>query len=474
MTERRADRGALPWGGLVAVLAVACGHGPPLVAPPGRPPAALVIRNVHVFDAPQAALLEGLHDVLVRDGRIADVAAADGALAAPAVIDGKGGTLLPGLIDVHVHTSGAAAPLWQRVFPDAEDTLRTFLYAGVTTVLDAGGLTPAVFRLRESVREGRVLGPHLYAAGPMFTTPGGHPVGFFRRVLPWWLSWYVIPRFTREVATPAAASEAVAALLPEHPDVLKIAVDEIPGFEPRLPTDVLTALVAAAHAGHVRAVAHIGHSVDALDAVHAGIDALLHDVYAEDISSEAVAAVAAAHVPVAATIAIWDAVETSTSARTTFLPLEREVGSPDVLAALASVPASFDPRPFEPFAQTMRSAHLARRNNVARLRAAGVTILAGSDSPASGLFAGVALHLELGKLVEAGMTPGEALRAATVDNARFLAGPEADFGEIAPGKRADLLLVDGDPVSTIGDTMRIVAVVLDGVPLDRRPRPPGS
>jgi imidazolonepropionase-like amidohydrolase len=344
----------------------------------------------------------------------------------------------------------------------------------VTTVLDAGGLTPDTFALRERVRAGDTLGPHLYAAGPMFTTPGGHPVGFFRTVLPWWLAWYVIPRFTREVATPDEARAAVAALLPERPDVVKITVDEIAGFEPRLPADVLGALVAAAHAGHVRAVAHIGHSSEALDAVRAGIDALLHDVYVEDISAEAVAAVAAAHVPVAATLAIFDAVEGSTSARADFLPLEREVGHPAVLAALASVPPSFDARPFAPFAQTVRAAHDARRRNVGRLRAAGVTILAGSDAPAAGLFPGVGLHVELEKLVEAGLTPGEALRAATVDNARFLAGPDADFGEIAPGKRADLLLVDGDPLARIGDTTRIAHVVLDGVVLERRPPAPAS
>src|SRR5262249_7075588 len=143
--------------------------------------------------------------------------------------------------------------------------------------------------LRDRVRDGSALGPHLYAAGPMFTAPGGHPVEFFRIALPWYLRWYVIPRATRQIATPEEGRAAVSALLPEHPDVVKLAIDRIPADGPRLSTDEIAAIVAAAHAAGVRAVAHIGRSVDAIDAVHAGVDALMHDVYVEDISDEAVA-----------------------------------------------------------------------------------------------------------------------------------------------------------------------------------------
>jgi imidazolonepropionase-like amidohydrolase len=67
------------------------------------------------------------------------------------------------------------------------------------------------------------------------------------------------------------------------------------------------------------------------------------------------------------------------------------------------------------------------------------------------------------------MTPAEALRAATSDNARFLAGPDADFGTIAVGKRADLVLVRGDPTTRIRDLGQIAAVILDGTLLERRP-----
>jgi imidazolonepropionase-like amidohydrolase len=113
--------------------------------------------------------------------------------------------------------------------------------------------------------------------------------------------------------------------------------------------------------------------------------------------------------------------------------------------------------------------HEARRRNVAKLRRAGVTVLAGSDSPNFAHFPGASLHLELRDLVEAGMTPGEALRAATYESASFLSGAEADFGQISLGSRADLLLVDGDPVADITALDHLRAVFLDGVRLQRNP-----
>jgi imidazolonepropionase-like amidohydrolase len=280
-----------------------------------------------------------------------------------------------------------------------------------------------------------------------------------------------VPRFTREVATPDEARRAVAALLPQHPDVLKIAVDHIPLESPRMTPEVIAAIVVAGHASGVRSVAHIGRSADALDAVRGGVDGLLHGVYLEEISDEAVAALAAAHVPVAVTIAVFDTLERFLPDHPVeLLPIEKEIARPDTVTALSPIPDSFDRRPMDPFIRAVAAAHDARRANVRKLRAAGVTILAGSDSPNIGHFPGAGLHVELTKLVDAGMSPGEALRAATWDNARFVAGPKADFGVILSGKRANLVLVDGDPVADITATGRIARVFLDGVELQRHPR----
>jgi len=442
----------------------------PLVSLPPGASRSVVLRNVRVFDAPRATLLEGLRDVVVRDGRI-DAVGSPG-LAAPDLpeIDGRAGTLLPGLVDVHTHTGSSPYPPWRVAFPDVGENLAAFLYAGVTTVLDLGSLSPEVFRERQRIATGARLGPRLYAAGPMFTAPGGHPVEVLRTWLPWYLRWYVVPRATREVATAEEADRAVSALLPERPDFLKLAIDVGTGNVPRLTQETIAAIASAGHAAGVRSIAHIGSSVEAIDAIRGGVDALAHAPWREELSEEALAVIAAAHVPVVVTLAVWDLAGAPRTRASDFLPIEMEVARPEVIAALLAPPPALDDATAA-FLKAAAAGHDARRRNVAKLRDATVPILAGSDACNPGDFPGAGLHLELTKLVEAGLTPGEALRAATWENARFLAGEHSDFGEIVIGKRADLVLIAGDPVTRIGDLGKITQVILGGTPLERHAHP---
>src|SRR5438128_8092093 len=271
------------------VLAAACSREAPLVSRAPGASRSVVLRNVRVFDAPRAVVAEGLRDVVVGDGRIAAVAPPGVVAAGIAELDGHGGTLLPGLVDVHTHTGASAYPPWRVVFPDVQDNLAAFLYAGVTTVLDLGNLTPEVFRERARISSGAHLGPRLYAAGPIFTAPGGHPAEVLRAWLPWYLRWYVLPRATREVSTAEDGRRAVAALLPERPDILKLAIDAGAGGDvPCLAPQTIAAITAAGHAAGVRSIAHIGSSAEAIAVVRGGVDALAHSPWREDLSDEAV------------------------------------------------------------------------------------------------------------------------------------------------------------------------------------------
>ncbi|HEY2387496.1 MAG TPA: amidohydrolase family protein [Candidatus Binatia bacterium] len=461
---------------VVALLAVAallqgCGRQKaPLVTRPPGGEESVVIRNVRVFDAPHAALLAGLHDVVVRDGRIAAVAAPGAAAEGVPAIDGQGGTLLPGLVDVHTHTGSSADRLDHVSLPDLDANLAAYLYAGITTVLDLGSLSPDVFRARTDVATGKRLGPHMYAAGPIFTAPGGHPVEVLRAFLPWYLRWYVIPRAAREIGAPDDGRAAVRALLAERPDILKLAIDAGAGGVPCLTPEATAAIVETGHKAGVRSIAHIGSNAEAEMAVRAGVDALAHAPWRDELSDDVVRLIVDRHVAVVPTLSIWDLVAADRVSADDFLPIERTVAGTALMTSLLTPDANQDPDLLA-VRRAAAAGHAARQRNVAKLRAAGATILVGSDACNAGDIPGGTFHLELAKLVAAGLPPGEALRDATWTNARFLAGDGADFGEIAAGKRADLLLVAGDPTARIEDLQRISEVVLEGMVLVRRTKP---
>ena len=436
---------------------------------PEHPPPALLVRDVSVLDV-EAGVLVRHRDVLLVGERVSRVAAA-GAVSPPpgaATIAGGGATLLPGLIDMHGHVGGNPAPPWVGGMPDLDANLRAYLYCGVTTILDPADIASQIFPRRERVRRGELLGPTIYAAGPMFTAPGGHPVPVLRQLAPWWLRWYLIPRLAMQVDTPEEARRAVDEVVGKGADVIKLGVDHLPDQAPRIGGEVLAAVVDEARRRGVRAVAHIGTVEDALDAARAGVAAWMHGVYKERIPDETVPVLAAFQIPMVATTVVFESYALIGQGPRAPTPLERETAPADILAAFDHVPASYDFSFFGPYLEKMRGQRQAWRDNVNRLHEAGVTILAGSDMQA-GVFPGAGLHRELHLLAESGLTPAQAIRAATLDAARFLAdGKEPDFGVVAEGKRADLLLVDGDPTRDLDALARIRAVIKGGVVLERR------
>jgi imidazolonepropionase-like amidohydrolase len=459
---------------VAAVLVGACGRGaPPLVRRPAAAPPGLVITNVGVLDVETGTVTPG-RDVLVVDGRIAAVT--EGGQARPpagaATLSGAGGTLLPGLVDMHGHLGQSSAPSWRGEIPDPERNMGAYLYCGVTTVLDPADLATQAFARREQVAKGELLGPRIFAAGPMLTAPGGHPVATLDRVLPWYLRWYLVPRIARQIDSPESARAAVVEVAGLGADVVKLSVDRIPGDTPRIRREVLAAAVDEAGKRGVRAVAHVGSLEDAIDAAEAGIAAWMHGVYKERIPDDQIARLAAFHIPMVVTMEVFESYARLGQGPRVPTALERETVPADVLGAFDPVPESDILVAFRPYLDALRATRAAWRDNVRRLHAAGVVILAGSDTQA-GVFPGPGLHREIRLLTEAGLTPGQAIRAATLDGARFLAnGAEPEFGVVAIGKRADLLLVEGDPTANLDALSHIRAVIKDGVPLERRPIDP--
>ncbi len=276
------------------------------------------------------------------------------------------------------------------------------------------------------------------------------------------------PGFPMPTLARATDAEAfVAARVAEGSDYIKLILEtdsEVsPGEHmPSLSRDTLCAAIAAAHAHARMAVVHISKQDDAREAIECGADGLAHLFSDRQPDADLVRYAARRHVFVVTTLAVIAGVSGGTFGR-------------DMAA---------DPR-VSPFLSGGQRRSLTRSRPVTResslgnamaaalsLHRAGVPLLAGSDSPGPQTVHGAALHEELQLLVRAGLTPLEALRAATARPARIFHLPGR--GRIALGYRADLLLVRGNPTISIGDTLSIERIWKNGYPVDRLPPAPPS
>ncbi|MHA6761393.1 amidohydrolase family protein [Streptacidiphilus sp. PAMC 29251] len=348
------------------------------------------LTNVRVFDGER--LLEP--STVVITGSVIGTAA-DAANARE--IDGRGGVLLPGLIDAHIHLSDLS-------------TLQVFAGYGITTALDMGTWPSS---LVDSLR-GRPGLTDIRSSTVGATSPDsghaqrlGRPAGGL-------------------VAGMGDADRYVAERVAEGADYIKIIID-LPGFDQA----TVDALVAAAHRQGMRTITHASSLEAVRMAQLAGVDVLTHAPLDRALAAEDVARAVADGRVIVPTLAMMEGIVA-------------KVGRPG------------SPGP----------SYEAARASVEALHRAGVPVLAGTDAnnapgvPASPPF-GDSLHHELELLVSAGLTNAEALRAATVLPARHFG--LADRGAIAPGLRADLLLLSGDPVADIRATRTIERVWCAGI-----------
>jgi len=457
---------------IAALFGLACGPDLPRVgvARPTPAPSALWIHNTAVLDVASGARVEG-QDVVVEAGRITTVGPT-GRIPAPSDaqrIPGEGTTLLPGLIDMHGHIDADSHATWERSFPDHENVLASYLYSGVTTVFDPHDASGDAFTRRDAIAEGTVLGPQVFTTGPLLTEPGGHPFALVEELAPGWIAWLVVPGMATAVDDPEAGREEVDALAEQGADAIKIVIDSIPLQAPKLGPEKARAIVSQAQKHGLRVVAHTGTTDDAITAGEAGVAAWMHGVYNERIPDDQIAILASYGIPMVATIEVFDRYGRAGRAPWDPIPLESETVPQPVLDAFYPTPEGFDVGSLDSWLEQAAKNAETRRDNIRRLHEAGVTILAGSDTQ-SGVFPGPGLHRELAQLAASGLTREEAIRAATLDAARFLTEEDdPDFGIVAVGKRADLLLVEGDPTQDLGDLQAIREVIVAGVPLERTP-----
>jgi imidazolonepropionase-like amidohydrolase len=402
---------------------------------PGRvgAQATFVVRDVRLFDGERAT---EHRSVLVRDGAISQVGGTELAVpAGAAVIDGRGRTLLPGLIDAHVHLSDSA-----------EADLRQSAALGVTTVLDmfsAGTRFERIKALRSADGPGMA---DVRTAGVGATPPGGHPTQMGGPPFPM-------------IADSADAPAFIDARIAEGSDYIKIIYDDLKSIGmsvTKMDRRTLRGLVAAAHARGKLAVVHALTEGLARDAIEANADGLVHLFTGATVSADFAHLVASHHAFVVPTLSVvYRACGQAIGPRIANDSLLRPYISPSMRGRAALV---------LPAAGIATSCE-GTKEAVRQLSREGVPLLAGADAPSPGTAYGASLHGELELLAGAGLTPVQALIAAT--SAAAKAFRLTDRGRVAPGLRADLVLVEGDPTTDVLATRRIVTVWKRGVPVTR-------
>jgi len=391
--------------------------------------------------------------VLIRGDRIESIGPGSEIPATARVINAEGMTLMPGLFDLHTHLPYSSV---NGTIADWPKNLKAYLYCGVTSVVDFGAYTEMFEPMRRLIRTGVIEAPRISLAARI-TTPGGHGAEGGRGDL-----------FSLEVSTAREARAAVRRVLPYQPDVIKVFTDGWRyGGAPDMTSmneETLTALVDEARKNGIEVLTHTVTLERAKIAARAGVDVIAHGVGDKDADEDLPRLMKAKGVTYAPTLAVYEP-----RGRDILTPLLGAVLAPS--ARLAFVPPQNPP--IQPAAGSAENGDLPRlrrwailQNNTAALRKAGIAFGVGTDAGVTGTHHGWATLRELQLLVAGGLTPLEAITAATGGGAQAIK-VDRERGTISPGKLADLVLVEGEPHKNIRDIEKIKRVFLGGRELDR-------
>jgi imidazolonepropionase-like amidohydrolase len=459
---------------VVCLLACACGKR----ELPAE--AALAITHVTVIDMTGAAPQPDMTVVVVRDHIAAISSSAEANPPRNAtIVDGSGKFLIPGLADMHVHLTGAGEPDGSRKF-----IIPLLLANGITSVRDMGGYLDSLLPLRREIEVGKRLGPRIILAGPYLD---GNPPAFQPSLV---------------VTNGAQASDDVRDLIQRGVDFIKV--------QSHLSRDVYFAIAAACKSHHISFVGHVPDRVTAAEASAAGQRSIEHltcvlracSVNEPKLMREQFLAAAGKEKGVSSPVRqldwlsellrsfseakaqglIAEFVANGTWQTPTLIVLRQVSFSAENLAQRDDPRMKYIPRMvldrWKKNAQQDAASASAREYSlrkelmeksehlVGEMQQSGVKILAGTDTAAPFVYPGFSLHEELALLVQAGLTPMQALQAATSRAAEFM-GKSATQGTIEKGKVADLVLLDADPLADIHNASHISAVVVRGRLLDR-------
>ena len=395
----------------------------------------VVFRNVNVVSMTSPKVLEK-QNVVVRDGRIESVSSKLAKMpAGTKVVDGTGKYLMPGLAEMHGHVPPVNAPNGA-----TEDTLFLYVASGITTVRGMLG-HEGQLELREKSKRGEIVAPTLYLAGPSFNG--------------------------QSVSSPEEAVAKVRAQKKEGWDLLKV--------HPGLTRAEYEAMARTAREEGIRFGGHVPAEVGLERAIEMGQETFDHiDGYVEllegdkgPVDAKKLAAIVKrskdAGVWIVPTSALWEVLFNT-------IPLETLQAYPELKYVSQKSVDQWSNAYTQRLSQMPREVAkniIDNRTRILRaLHRGGVRILMGTDAPQQFSVPGFSLHRELQRMRDAGMSPYDIVKSGTVNVGDYSRRQDA-FGTIEPGKRADLVLVNANPLADVGNVARISGVMVRGRWLDR-------
>jgi imidazolonepropionase-like amidohydrolase/ABC-type multidrug transport system permease subunit len=428
-----------------------------------------LIRNARIFTGDGKVIESG--GVLVRDGKIAEIyegATPDPEKLKAEVVEAQGKTLLPGLIDAHVHLGGPAGISSSPGDYDSQNAMpraaAALLYSGVTAARSVGDGLDASLKLRNAINGGGKLGAQISACGPMFTAENGHGTEFVEH-LPAAIKESVRTQLLRTPKTPEEARRQVRELKSAGVDCVKGILEAGWGdgmlFD-RLDILLVRSVGEEARAQHLPLAVHTGDARDVADAVEIGANSVEHGSWRDEINDHILERMAQQGVYLDPTLSVAEAYAQyfagkadalSSSLVQQVVPARVLQGTREFVVSGKGLEAAK--------AELFQNALEQGRANLLRAWKAGVPLVMGTDAGNPLVFHGPSMHHELQLWVQAGIPVEVALKAATVNAAKLL-GIAARTGAIRKGLDADLLLVDGNPLQDISATERISLVVFKG------------
>jgi imidazolonepropionase-like amidohydrolase/ABC-type multidrug transport system permease subunit len=433
-----------------------------------------LIHNARIFVGDGKVIENG--SVLVRAGKIAAVYEGEAPSAKSLnaeTVEAAGKTILPGLIDVHVHLGAPGG-----FYPDMSKydlekamlrNLAAYLYSGVTTVRSVGDGVDRILKVRSMVGSGEALGADLQTCGPLFTAAGGHGTEYYKD-LPATMRESAAQQFVRIPSSPEEARQQVDGLKKQNVDCIKAILEAGAGGRVfnRLDTSLFDAVAQEAHADSLPLAVHTGDARDVADAVQAQANSIEHGSFREKIPDALFDQMAKQGTFYDPTLSVGEALKEFAAGKADLLKrsLVQQVGPGELLQGTEEALSSPDTESLRKSLASYPIDMSIAVDNLKRAQAHGVSLVTGSDAGNYLVIHGPTVQRELELWVQAGIPAAVALRAATGNAARLLNAAN-HIGSIESGKDADMLVVDGNPLEDITATERISMVVFKGERVDR-------